>query len=414
MTQTTKLAEVIAVGDEMTSGQRLDTNTQWLAQQLNDLGVEVGYHSTVGDDLQRQTDVIRCAMERADIVLMTGGLGPTQDDLTRQAIADAAGVELLSDKKSLAHIETIFARNNRVMSPANKAQALYPAGGQTIHNEEGTAPGVDFSNGRSRIFAMPGVPYEMKLMWETWVGPQISKLCGSEKVIRHHVLRCFGVGESQAESMMPDLIDRQRQPRVGITASYSIISFRISATADSEQQCLDQIAETESYIRETLGEVVFGTGDETLGGVTARLLTEKNQSVSFVDFQFNAASANLLRGGMTDQQRSLLLSSLAIQGDSPQKWVGEKLADPSEALCVAARKIREQSGSSIGIAIGPFLEKQTESLAETFPVAISFAEGETIEDHFQFAGHSSMRDIRSANQIVNFLRLTLMPITPDR
>ena len=243
MTQTTKLAEVIAVGDEMTSGQRLDTNTQWLAQQLNDLGIEVGYHSTVGDDLQRQTDVIRSAMDRAEIVLMTGGLGPTQDDLTRQAIADAAAVELLSDAEALTHIESIFARNNRVMSPANKAQALYPAGGQTIHNEEGTAPGVDFSNGRSRIFAMPGVPYEMKLMWETWVGPQISKMFGSEKVIRHHVLRCFGVGESQAESMMPDLIDRQRQPRVGITASYSIISFRIMATADSEQQCLKQIAE---------------------------------------------------------------------------------------------------------------------------------------------------------------------------
>ena len=153
---------------------------------------------------------------------------------------------------------------------------------------------------------------------------------------------------------------------------------------------------------------------KTLGGVTANLLDAEKRTVAFVDFQFGAASAKLLRDGMTDQQRSLILNSLAIQGDSPQHWVGENSGDPSEALCLAARKIREQSGSSIGIAIGPFLEKQTESLAETYPVAISFAEGETIQDHYQFAGHSSMRDIRSANQVVNFLRLTLMPITPDR
>ena len=134
----TIIAEVIAVGDEMTSGQRLDTNSQWLAQQLNDLGIEVAYHSTVGDDLGRQTEVIRTALGRVNVVLMTGGLGPTKDDLTRQAIADAAKVELVTDDSALAHIETIFARRNREMSPANRQQALYPRGGKTIHNEEGT------------------------------------------------------------------------------------------------------------------------------------------------------------------------------------------------------------------------------------------------------------------------------------
>lgn len=403
-----KLAEIIAVGDEMTSGQRLDTNSQWLATQLNDLGIEVGYHSTVGDDLQRQTDVIGAAMERAQVVVMTGGLGPTKDDLTRQAIADSAGVELLSDEKALAHIESIFKRNNRVMSPANQVQACYPAGGQTIHNEEGTAPGVDFSKGDSRIFAMPGVPYEMKLMWETWVGPQIAKMFGNDKVIRHRVLRCFGVGESRAESMMPDLIERDREPRVGITASYSIISFRITATADSEAACDKQIAETEAYIRETLGEVVFGVGEETLGGVTAKLLSQQELSVSFVDFQFGSAAARVLRAGLSDDQRQLLRSSLAIDGQTMQQWIDDDQKPNDDALKIAAQEIRQRSGSKIGVAVGPFIGKRGEDTAGKFPVAISFDDSDNIiVETFRFGGHSSMRETRSANQVVNFLRLVV-------
>lgn len=403
------VAEVIAVGDEMTSGQRLDTNSQWLAQQLNDLGIEVGYHSTVGDDLERQTDVIRLALDRADIVVMTGGLGPTKDDLTRQAIADAAGVELVSDAKALAHIESIFERNNRIMSPANRVQALYPTGGMTIHNEEGTAPGVDFAVDGSRIFAMPGVPYEMKLMWETHVGPELAAACGDNKVIRHHVLRSFGIGESQAESMMPELMNRDREPRVGVTASYSVISFRITARCDTVEECEKQINDTEAYIRETLGDVVFGIGEDTLGGVTANKLINNGLSVSVVDFQFGSAAARLLRDGIPDGESQRLKSSVGVDSQTPQQWVGEDSLLDLEALKEASSEIRRQSDSQIGIAIGRFIGKREDKSTGKYPVAISFADsGEPIVETFRYGGHSSMREVRAANQVVNFLRLTLL------
>ena len=402
------LAEVIAVGDEMTSGQRLDTNTQWLAQQLNSIGIEVAYHATVGDDLQRQTDVIRTAMNRANLVLMTGGLGPTKDDLTRQAIADAAGVGLELDESAVAHIESIFARNNRTMSPTNRNQGQFPVGGKLIHNEEGTAPGIDFKFGSSRVFAMPGVPYEMKLMWESYVADQIVSSFGSKKVIRHHALRCFGIGESEAESRMPDLIARDREPRVGITASKSIISFRITAVADSDEACHLQIDSTSHYIRETLGEVVFGENDDRLCDATFRLLSDHELSVSFVDFQFGSVAASLLREGIPAQEvaKSLPLY-LSLDGQTPAQWTGAK--NDAKSLDLAAVKIREQSNSDIGIAVGRIAPTEHDADIGKFEVAISIAgESGCRTREFSHVGHSSMRLARSANQVVNFLRLVLI------
>jgi len=406
-TSASPIAEIIAVGDEMTSGQRLDTNSQWLAQQLNDLGIEVAFHSTVGDDLQRQTDVVRTAFNRANVVMMTGGLGPTKDDLTRQAIADAAGVELDMDADALAHIESIFARYKREMSPANRQQAAFPRGGSTIHNEEGTAPGVDFSYGNSRLFAMPGVPYEMKLMWKSHVAQAVAAMSGNTKIIQHHVLRCFGIGESQAEAMMPDLINRDREPRVGITASFSVISFRITATGQTEQECEQQIKSTSDYIRETLGEVVFGENDDRLCDVTAKLLLENELNVSIVDFQFGSAAASLLREGISLDDRETLRYFSAIDGQSPQQWLEDDSLLDVAAVELAAAHIRKQTSSNIGIAIGKLVGNDDMSRGK-FPVAIAF-EGnpKAISTTFRYGGHSSMRGTKSANQVVDFLRLTL-------
>lgn len=405
------VAEIIAVGDEMTSGQRLDTNSQWLAQQLNNLGIEVAFHSTVGDDLQRQTDVVRAALNRANVVLMTGGLGPTKDDLTRQAIADAVGVELEVDTEALAHIESIFAKHKREMSPANRQQATFPCGGSTIHNEEGTAPGVDFPFGDSRLFAMPGVPYEMKLMWEQHVAPAVTAMSGSQKIIRHHILRCFGIGESQAEAMMPDLINRDREPRVGITASFSVISFRITATGQTEQECTQQIESTSAYIRETLGEVVFGENDDRLCDVTTKLLSENELSVSFIDFQFGSAAASLLREGLSPGDRDTLLHFSSLDSQSPQQWVEDDSLLDVAAVEQAAIRIQQQTSSKIGIAIGKLSSEDGDDSRGKFPVAISFeGNANPLSKTFRFGGHSSMRIAKSANQVVDFLRLTLLSL----
>ncbi len=412
------IAEVISIGDELTSGQRLDTNTQWLSQKLNDLGINVGYHTTVADDLDRQTRALQIAANRAELVLITGGLGPTQDDLTREAIANAAGVALVTDQQALAHIESIFARNGRPMSLANKKQALYPVGGSTIHNEEGTAPGVKFCFGQNDesghqclLFAAPGVPYEMKKMWTEQIEPEIGGLLDGQSVIRHRVLRCFGIGESSAESKMPHLIARDRSPRVGITASYATISFRITATAETEFDCEKQIEETAGFIRETLGEIVFGDGDVNLQTVTANLLASAGQSVAFVDFQFGGAAALLLRSAGVDK---VCPSSIAMDQVQPHQWLDPESDsdssqhDPDVTLVRAADRIRCMMGTTIGIAIGNLHTGDLDQQHTEYRAAVCFSENQSSVEKFSRAGHSEMRDTRCAKQVVDFLRRCLL------
>lgn len=236
-------AEVISIGDEMTTGQRLDTNSQWLSQRLGEIGVRVLFHTTVGDELEPNVQVYRQAFERADLVISTGGLGPTADDLTRQALAEVLGVELVLDAPALQHIQQLFAHRKREMPPRNVVQAMFPRGSRVIPNPHGTAPGiaVDISRpGRSpaRVFALPGVPAEMREMWEATVAPELAATTGGDcRVIRHRCLRCFGVGESDLERMLPDLIQRGRTPTVGITVNQATITLRITAEGPTPQAC---------------------------------------------------------------------------------------------------------------------------------------------------------------------------------
>ena len=167
-------AEVVSIGDEMTSGGRLDTNAQWLSQRLGDLGVEVTFHSTVGDDLSHNIDVFRTAARRVDVVVATGGLGPTRDDLTREALAAVAEQPLELRADALQHIQLLFSRRDREMPERNQVQAMFPVGSQQIFNPQGTAPGIDLSVARDdggvcRVFALPGVPAEMKRMFDDTV-----------------------------------------------------------------------------------------------------------------------------------------------------------------------------------------------------------------------------------------------------
>src|SRR6186997_2405402 len=204
-------AEIIAIGDELTSGQRLDTNSQWLSQRLGELGIPVAFHTTVRDDLDDNVAAFRNAIERADVVVATGGLGPTADDLTREALAAAAGVELYEDAAALAHIRNLFARRKREMPERNKLQAQFPRGSRVVPNPEGTAPGIDLTVPRScvppcRVFALPGVPAELFTMWNDTVKPALVAAQPSSRIICHRRIKCFGVGESDLEAMLPDMI----------------------------------------------------------------------------------------------------------------------------------------------------------------------------------------------------------------
>ncbi|MDA1054295.1 MAG: molybdopterin-binding protein [Planctomycetota bacterium] len=212
----------------------MDTNSQWLSERLGGFGLRTLYHSTVGDDLAANVRVFREAIDHSDIIVCTGGLGPTADDLTRQAIADTIGVELALDEESLARIRSMFVRRKREMPERNVIQAVFPTGSRPIPNPHGTAPGIDRRVERvgrttCRLFALPGIPAEMRERWEQTVSPALQEMTGGRRVIRHHQIKCFGVGESDLEQMLPDIIARGRQPSVGITVHKAIPTFSRNA-----------------------------------------------------------------------------------------------------------------------------------------------------------------------------------------
>jgi len=292
-------AEVISNGDEITNGKILDTNSQWLSRELEKLGISVQYHTAVGDDLPAMVDVLRIALNRVDLVVWTGGLGPTADDLTRQAFADTAGVLLVEDAASLRHMQEIYQRRGISTIPPNAlSQVFQPQGAVPIRNPHGTAPGIDFTVKRTlpipegrldfvRLLALPGVPAEMVEMWNDSVRQTIQAMLetlrGEKRVIKYREIHSFGLGESQVENMLPDLVVRGHLPKVGITATQATITLRIVADCETEEECNRLIEPTALLIYETLGNRIFGEGEDTLPDVVCRIANAQGKKIAIVE-----------------------------------------------------------------------------------------------------------------------------------
>lgn len=329
-------AEVIAIGDEMTSGAKLDTNTQWLCQRLGEIGVTVRFTSMVGDQLSDNIDVFRNALNRVDFVVSTGGLGPTADDLTREVIAAVAGKSLVLHEPSLRHIESLFANRAREMPPRNRVQAMFPEGAFDIFNPRGTAPGIDMTvprreSGCCRFFALPGVPAEMKEMFVSVVVPRILESVGSERpLIRNAVVKCFGIGESDMEARLGEMISRQSSPRVGITVSAATISLRITVTGKTEDECQVAIDQVRQEIQAKAGEYVFGEGEDfELQDAVMQLLESSNQRVGTIEIGHAAPVANWLADSLPRRLYAggLVLETSELDDNAIEAWRRDHKAD---------------------------------------------------------------------------------------
>jgi nicotinamide-nucleotide amidase len=332
-------AEILSIGSELTSGQNLDTNGQWLSLRLAEMGVPVGWHTTVADDLEDNIEAFRLATGRAALVLATGGLGPTQDDLTREVLAKVAGVELVFDQASFDRIRDMFARRKRPMPERNRVQAEFPAGAEPIVNANGTAPGIWMRIGSSTVACMPGVPSEMFAMFETEVKPRLLKMGLGGAVRIQRKINTFGTGESHIEEKLFDLTRRGHVPEVGITTSDATISLRIFAQAGSAREAQEQIAPVERTIRERLGNLVYGADNEELEDVVLRLLAEKHVTL---------ATAESVTGGLVAQRLS------RVPGASGFFWGG--LVAYDARIKVALLGVPQNMIDSHGIISAPIAQ----------------------------------------------------------
>lgn len=406
-------AEVIAIGDELTTGQRLDTNSQWLSAELGLLGIPVLFHTTVCDTLEAGIEAFRIAAGRCDLVVATGGLGPTADDLTRDVLAAVAGKPLELSQEALVAVESRFARRSVPMPESNRRQAMFPIGTRIIPNPDGTAPGIDLDvrrpdGGSSRIVALPGVPSEMRTMWNGTVAQAIHAMLPAAGVFVHRRIKCFGAGESAIEAMLPDMIRRGRDPLVGITAHEATITLRIVAHGRDESECLAKIGPTEQTIRECLGAHVYGLDDEEVEDAALRALDESRQTLATIEIGTEGrvaaclAQAEARRQGL--QRGDAIVAVYRGGGVLPASAVSLGDRESPDAMKNLAEKARADHGSTFGLAVGPVCPG-TEGRRV---VAIAMSDGRTVEmiEHM-LGGGPALALSRAAKTAVDLVRRTL-------
>ncbi len=392
-------AEIIALGTELTNGSKLDTNSQWLSTELAALGVEVVRHATIGDSMSDMIEALQLAAKRVQFVVITGGLGPTLDDLTRQAMADAAGVELELHQPSLDVITEMFKSRGRVMPARNQIQAMFPVGSKPVLNPRGTAPGIDMElslpdqANTCRFVALPGVPSEMKPMFQETIAPSLS---GTGVVIRKSLINCFGAGESGIEEMLGDLTARGREPEVGITASDATITMRIVARADSADACEASIQETKALIIDKLGDLVFGYADEQLPDVVVRQLVQRGESVSVIELLTAGRVSEWLHA--CDEAGTCVQGGLVLGNETaPPGLLPASAFDSIEELANCARDLFQTDHA---IAVGRLSDSAV-------PIAVSSASGTTTAE-ITVVGNPAIRQSRIAKAAINMLRLRLL------
>lgn len=421
-------AEIISIGDEITSGRLLDTNSQWLSQRLEELGVRVLYHTTVGDEIDAMAGVFRNAAERADIIIATGGLGPTADDLTREAVSKAFNRPLEFREDVLETVRNMFARRQRQMPESNRLQAYFPQGSQAIDNPNGTAPGIDITftradGSKSRTLCVPGVPAEMRDMWASHLERAVREQGGGNTIVRHHNINCFGAGESQIEEMLPDLVRRGRTPRVGITASKTSIILRITAEGENEAACEAAMAPTIQTIHECLGDLIFGTDDDQLQDAVGRLLHEKGKTLSVAEWGTGGMVSDWLasspetiskyKGGLVIRDMASIADVLGVPGE---EFRGHETADDADVVQRAVRTMasacRERFNTDMALAVGPFPaipESVDNHETDAPPMYFALANGQSVDVTVHpFGGHPALRKLHAAKRALNIARLALL------
>jgi nicotinamide-nucleotide amidase len=337
--------EVVAIGTELLLGQIVDTNSSWVGEQLAMFGIDSHFQTKVGDNLDRMEFCIRQALERSDAVICCGGLGPTQDDITRDVIAKIMGVELVRDEDIVDKIRHMFESRGRVMTDNNRRQADIPVGAEPIPHMPGTAPGMHCSIGDKVIYAVPGVPYEMREMMESFILPDLVRRSGETAVIRSRTLRTWGESESGLAEKLGDRIDQLDSignPTLAFLASgIEGIKVRITAKSATEEAAGEILAVEEQFLRNLLGDIVFGIDEETMETVVLDQMRRQGMTLAVAESLTGGVMASRLSD--IDRQLEVFLGATIT--------AGHDLGTGPERAIVAARKVKVDYSADVGIAV---------------------------------------------------------------
>lgn len=378
-------AEIIAIGTELLLGEIVDTNTAQIARALRGIGVDIYRTATIGDNADRIAQAVREAMQRAAVVITTGGLGPTVDDPTREGVASALGVPVEFRSELWEQIQQRFARYGRVPTENNRRQAYIPAGSQAIENPVGTAPAFRADSGASVVICLPGVPAEMTALLQDAILPYLRARFGLAGVIKSRVLRTAGAGESWLDEQIADL-ERLGNPTVGLSAHPGQVDIRITAKAESEGQADAMIATTEATVRERLAEAVYGTDADTLVGLVIQGLRSRGWRIAVAEWGTAGSLASLLAG-------------------YPDRFIGSQIlaADGSGVdLAGAVSKMGERRGAEVGlgVALTPQGDKYLLHLLLHTP-------DDHAETERSYGGPASSAPVWAANVAFDLLRRSL-------
>ncbi len=393
--------EVVAIGTELLLGQIVDTNSSWIGEQLALIGIDSHFQVKVGDNFERMAMTIRHALERSDAVICCGGLGPTQDDITREVIAAIMGVELHRDEAIVARIRQMFESRGRVMADNNRRQADIPAGATPIAQMPGTAPGLVCPIGDKVIYAVPGVPHEMRTMMQGTILADLQQRSGETAVIRSRVLRTWGDSESGLAERLADRIDHldtQGNPTLAFQASgMEGIKVRITAKATDETAVDSIITAEERVIRSLLGDVIFGVDEESMETVVLNLLGERGLTL---------AVAEGLTGGVLAARLSEIDHGMSVfRGSAIDSNMVTVEQSGAEGAAVAAARVRRDFGTDVGLAVVA-AQHRDEQPAGTVFMNLVIGEAQHAQSVALPGDRNRFRNYAVIN-VLNFLRKTL-------
>lgn len=348
-------AEIISVGTELLLGEILNTDAQYLAQKLSEIGVEVYHQTVVGDNEKRLRDAVMTAIDRADIVITSGGLGPTQDDITKEVVCDCMGEELVLHKESLDAMQNYFAHINKPMVKMNEKQAYMPKNGIVLPNNNGTAPGAIIEKNGKIAIILPGPPNELKPMYAESVEPFLKSR--SEYIFVSKVLQIFGIGESAAAQKLDDILKKSENPTVAPYAKTAGVRLRITAKCTDEKEGYALIAPVEEQIRAILGDDIFAEGEVEINQVVSDMLRERKMTISAAESCTGglfaklitdlAGSSDILNESIVTYANSAKMKYLGVSAETLEKYgaVSRQTAfEMAEGIC-------RQSGADVGVGI---------------------------------------------------------------